>query len=189
MLPAAFSILPFALSILPSACSLASPAAFPAASFMLPFACSPIPLMRSLSMIFLISSHSRKRPNAGSVPTGMPPETQHVLSLGWTMAARASIPLARFQTLLRLRHDPQIGPRRFPSLRIDFLRFVIRHRARDDHIFTAFPVDRRRHAMLRRKLKRIQNSKHFIEIAARGHRIDEYTFDLLIRPDDEYVAH
>src|SRR5256885_8358027 len=49
--PTAFSTLPLTLSILPSACSLESPVTLPAASFILPFAWSPIPLMRSLSIL------------------------------------------------------------------------------------------------------------------------------------------
>src|ERR1700690_4300976 len=41
---------------------------------------------------------------------------------------------------LRLRHDPDIGLRRFPALWIDRLGLVVGDRARDDHVLALFPV-------------------------------------------------
>src|SRR5262249_6559087 len=88
----------------------------------------------------------------------------------------------------RLLHDPDIGPRRFPTLGIDFLRFLVGHRAGDDHVVASFPVDRRRDAMLRGKLHRVDYTQNLIEIAPRGHGIDQDELDLLIWANDEHVA-
>jgi hypothetical protein len=52
-----------------------------------------------------------------------------------------------FQQLLRLRHDPDIGLRRFPPLRIDRLGLVVADRTCNDDVFALLPVGRRRHTM------------------------------------------
>src|SRR6266481_8602355 len=47
------------------------------------------------------------------------------------------------EPLLRLRHDTNIGFRRFPALRIDRLRLVVADRTCDDDVFALLPVRRR----------------------------------------------
>src|SRR5262249_61071709 len=44
-------------------------------------------------------------------------------------------------------------------------------------------------AVLGGKLQRVDNPQYLVEVAARGHRIDENELDLLVRADDEHVAH
>ena len=39
------------------------------------------------------------------------------------------------------------------------------------------------------ELHRIDDAQHFVEVAARGHRVDQHELDLLVRADDEHVAH
>ncbi|MCY1504967.1 hypothetical protein D9M68_391580 [compost metagenome] len=43
--------------------------------------------------------------------------------------------------------------------------------------------------MLGGQLQRVDDAQHLVEVAAGGHRIDEDEFDLLVRTDDEDVAH
>ena len=91
--------------------------------------------------------------------------------------------------LLRLRHNPQVGTRRFPALRIDFLRIVIGDGARDDDILTRLPVHRRCDFVFGGELERVDDPQHFIEIAAGRHRIDQDRFQFLVRSDDIDIAH
>src|SRR3984893_8798507 len=67
-------------------------------------------------------------------------------------------------TLLRLRHNPQIRLRRFPAARILLLGFFLRHRGQDDHVLAILPIYRRSNFVLRSELHRIQNAQHFVEI-------------------------
>src|SRR5262245_57220477 len=82
--------------------------------------------------------------------------------------------------LLRLGDDSKIWLRRFPTLRIAFLRFFVRYGTRDDHILALLPVDGRCYLMLRRQLQRVDHPQHFVEVASCGHWINEDQFDLLI---------
>src|SRR5580704_13505935 len=91
--------------------------------------------------------------------------------------------------LLRRRHDPDIGFRRLPALRIELLGLVVGHRAGEDDVLALLPVRRRRHAVLGGELQRVDDAQHFVEIAPRGHRINQDQLDLLVRPDDEDIAH
>jgi hypothetical protein len=43
--------------------------------------------------------------------------------------------------------------------------------------------------VLRGHLQAVDHAQHLVEIAARGHRIDQDQLDLLVRPDHEHVAH
>src|ERR1700727_2357702 len=98
--------------------------------------------------------------------------------------ASAALPAT---TLLRLRHDPDIGLRRFPALRIDRLGLVVADRAGNDDVLALLPVGRRCDAMVRRHLQRIDYAQGFLEIAPCRHRIDQHQLDLLVRSDDENV--
>src|SRR5260221_3359087 len=49
----------------------------------------------------------------------------------------------KFTTLARLRHNPDIGLGRLPSLGIGLLGVVVRDRARDDHVLALLPIHRR----------------------------------------------
>src|SRR5579872_4592522 len=90
--------------------------------------------------------------------------------------------------LFRLRHDPDVGLRRFPARGPNLLGFLVGDRARDDDVFALFPVRGRGHAMLRGHLQGIDDAENFLEIATRGHRIDQHQLDFLVGPDDENVA-
>src|SRR5579885_1673536 len=90
---------------------------------------------------------------------------------------------------LRLRHVPDIGSRRLESLRPDLLRLLVAHRTGNDHVLARLPVRRCRDAMLGGHLQRIEHTQDLVEVAARGHRIDEDQLDLLVGSDDEHVAH
>src|SRR6266852_9363863 len=92
------------------------------------------------------------------------------------------------EPLLRLRHDTNIGFRRFPALRIDRLRLVVADRTRDDDVFALLPVRGRRDAMLRGHLQRVDHTQDFLEIAPRRHGIDQHQLDLLVSSVDEDVA-
>src|SRR4051812_25165711 len=85
-------------------------------------------------------------------------------------------------SLLRLRHDSDVRPRLLPFAE-DFLRLVVRHRPRDDHIAALLPLRRGRDAVLRRQLERVDHAQHLVEVAARRHRVDEDQLDLLVRAD------
>ena len=61
--------------------------------------------------------------------------------------------------------------------------------AGDDDVLALLPVHRRRDLVLRRQLQRIDHAQHLVEVAAGRHRVDEDQLDLLVRPDDEHVAH
>src|SRR5262249_33172563 len=54
---------------------------------------------------------------------------------------------------LRLRNDPQIWLRRFPTLRVTPLRFLVGHRAGDDHVLPRQPVLGRGDLVLRGELQ------------------------------------
>jgi hypothetical protein len=64
--------------------------------------------------------------------------------LAWPTGLRREVG----EPLLRLRHDPDIGLRRFPALRIDRLGLVVADGAGDDDIVALFPVGRGGDAML-----------------------------------------
>src|SRR5258707_12829811 len=87
------------------------------------------------------------------------------------------------EPLLRLRHDTNIGFRRFPALRIDRLPLLVADRTCDDDVFALLPVRRRRDAMLRGHLQRVDHTQDFLEIAPRRHGIDQHQLDLLVRSD------
>src|SRR6266481_7736492 len=89
----------------------------------------------------------------------------------------------------RLRHDANIGLRRLPALRILLLGLVVADRTRDDHVLAVLPIHRRRHLVLGGELQRVDDAQHLVEVAAGGHRINEDELDLLVRADDEHVAH
>src|SRR5215469_13605903 len=89
----------------------------------------------------------------------------------------------------RLWHDAHVGFHRLPPIRIKLLRLVVGYRASEDDVFTLFPVRRRRDAMLGSELQRVDDPQHFIEIAARRHRIDENKLDLLVRANHEHIAY
>ena len=48
----------------------------------------------------------------------------------------------------RLGHDPDVGPRRLPAVRIGLARLVVGHRAGDDHVVALRPVGGRGHLVL-----------------------------------------
>ncbi len=91
--------------------------------------------------------------------------------------------------LFRLWHDPDIGLRRLPSLRVDRLGFVVADGAGDDDVLALFPVRGRGDTVLGRELQRVDHPDDLIEIAAGGHRVGQRQLDLLVRADDEYGAH
>jgi len=105
------------------------------------------------------------------------------------MARSFPVQLSRHTALLRLRDDADIGLRRLPTLRITPLRFIVRDRTGDDHIFAWFPVDRRSDLVLRGQLQRVDHPQHFIEVPACCHRIDKEQLDLFVRADDVNVAY
>src|SRR6266446_10158227 len=88
-----------------------------------------------------------------------------------------------------LRHDAQVRPRRLPALRVGLLGVVIADRAGDDDVLALLPVGWSRHLVLRGQLQGIDDAQHLVEISSRGHRIDQDQLDLLVRPNDEDVAH
>src|SRR6202022_2793817 len=61
--------------------------------------------------------------------------------------------------LLRLWHDPDVGLRRFPALRIDRLGLVVADGTRDDDVLALFPVGRGGDAMLGGHLQRIDRAQ------------------------------
>src|SRR3954447_12188869 len=90
---------------------------------------------------------------------------------------------------LRLRHDPDVGLGRLPALGILLLGIIVADRAGDDHVLAALPVHRGRHLVLGGELQRVDDAQHLVEVAAGGHGIDQDELDLLVRADDEDVAH
>src|SRR6185312_10566311 len=87
----------------------------------------------------------------------------------------------------RLRHDADIGLRRFPPVGIDLLRLLVADRAGDDDVLALLPVGGGRNAMLRGQLQRVDGAQDLLEIAPGAHRIDQHQLDLLVRADDEDV--
>ena len=63
---------------------------------------------------------------------------------------------ARKRASLRLRNDPDIGLRRFPTARKLLLCFVVLDGRHDDHVLTLLPVHRRRDFVLRGELNRVE---------------------------------
>src|ERR1700730_9322812 len=100
-------------------------------------------------------------------------------------AVRTSIGCSR----LRLWHDSYIWFWRFPAVRILLFCILVRDRACNDHVLALFPIHRRGHLVLGSELKGIDHAQDLIEIATGGHRIDQDQLDLLVRPDDEHIAH
>src|SRR5215204_6589939 len=88
----------------------------------------------------------------------------------------------------RLRHDPQVWPRRLPTLGVNALRLIIRDRAGDDHVLAVLPVHGRRNPVLGGELQGVDHPDDLVEVAARRHRINQDELDLLVGPDDEDVA-
>jgi len=103
-------------------------------------------------------------------------------------ALQPRLSLGMTANLLRLRDDSKIWLGRFPAFRITLLRLFVRYGARNDHIFSWLPIDRRCYLMLGRQLQRIDHAQHFVEVAPRRHRIDKDKLDLLVWPDDENVS-
>src|SRR3977135_882177 len=60
----------------------------------------------------------------------------------------------------RLRHDPYIGTRCFPTLWVSRLCLLIGNRASDDNLFALFPIDRRSNLVLGCKLQRVEATQH-----------------------------
>src|SRR5580692_2687734 len=94
-----------------------------------------------------------------------------------------------FAALLRRRHDADVRFWRLPALRIELLGLVVGDGAGEDDVFALLPVRGRRDAVLGGELQRVDHAQHLVEIAARGHRINQHELDLLVRPDDENIAH
>src|SRR5262249_58149909 len=84
--------------------------------------------------------------------------------------------------------DADVGPRRFPALRVLLLGFLVADRAGDDDVLAMLPIHRRRYLVLGGELQRIDHPQHLVEVAARGHRVDQDELDLLVGSDDEDVA-
>src|SRR3972149_4818585 len=89
------------------------------------------------------------------------------------------------ELLLWLGHDPHVGLRRLPPSRELLLRLGVGNRGHDDDVLTLLPIDRGGHLVLRGELAGIDETQHFVEIAAGAHRIGEHRLDLLVRTDDE----
>src|SRR6266404_748077 len=87
------------------------------------------------------------------------------------------------------RHEAHVRLRRAPALRVDLLRFLVGHRARDDHVLARLPVHRRRHLVSGGELDRVEQPQHLVEVAPGGHRIAEHRLDGLVGRDDEYGTH
>src|SRR4026209_688387 len=87
-----------------------------------------------------------------------------------------------------LRHDADIGPRRLKPWWPDLVGFLVADRSGNDHVFALFPVRGRCDAMLGGQLQGIDYTQHLVQVAARGHRVDQDQLDLLVRADDEDVA-
>src|SRR3954451_10087216 len=107
--------------------------------------------------------------------------------LGCEAAATRSLAVASDASAVSLasglRHDADVGLRRLPALRIELLGFLVRHGPGDDDVLARLPVHGRGDPMLGGELKRVDDAQHLVEVAARGHRIDQDELDLLIRPD------
>src|SRR5690348_8313563 len=75
------------------------------------------------------------------------------------------------------------------AVRILLARLLVRHRRRDDDVLAGSPVRGRGDAVLRIRLQRVEQPQHFVKIASRAHRVDQHRLDLLVRSDDEDIAH
>src|ERR1039457_6961135 len=87
--------------------------------------------------------------------------------------------------LFRHRHRPQIRLERLETLWIFLLGVLIGHRSGNDNVLARPPVHWRCDRVLGGQLKGIKQTQYFIEVAARGHRIDEHRLYFLVRSDDE----
>jgi PAS domain S-box-containing protein len=85
--------------------------------------------------------------------------------------------------------DPQVRLGRLPASREQLLRFVVAHRAGDDHVFAALPVHRRRDPVFGGQLDRIEHAQDLVEIAPARHRVGHRHLDLLVGADQEQRAH
>src|SRR5262252_7899727 len=104
-------------------------------------------------------------------------------------------PHSPFPSLARLRNDAQIRLQGLPAAGEFLLGSFVGDRRDDDAVFALLPVDRRRHAVFGRQLDRVHDAQDFVEVAARGRRVSDHRFHLLVRPDEvdrpdgENVAH
>ncbi len=92
-------------------------------------------------------------------------------------------------SLLWLRDYTQIWLGRLPAVGVLLLCFFVRHRGQNDDVPALLPICGSGDFVFRRKLNRIEDAQHFIEIAAGAHGIAELKFDLLIRTNDKNGAH
>src|SRR5215211_6737991 len=92
------------------------------------------------------------------------------------------------QFLQRLRNDADVRLRRFPVTE-DLLGFLVGDGAGDDDVFALLPVDRGRDPVRGGELQGVDHAQDLVEVATCGHGIDENELELLVRPDDEDVAH
>ena len=89
-------------------------------------------------------------------------------------SGRSGPPLSKgVDTLPRLRHDPDVGFRLPPALRILLPGVVVADRAGDGHVLALLPVHRRGDFVSGGKLQRVDDAQHLVEIAASGHRVDQ----------------
>jgi hypothetical protein len=97
-------------------------------------------------------------------------------------------PTATRRLLSRQFHAAQIWQVRVEAAEFRARGLVI-HRGRNDDILSDGPVGRRRNAMFRGGLKRVERAQHLGEVAAHGHRVGHAQLELLVRSDDEDRAH
>src|SRR3546814_10185693 len=88
----------------------------------------------------------------------------------------------------RLRHHAKIGLHRLPAAGEAFARFLFADRGHDDHILAMLPVDGGGDLVPGGKLAGIEQAKHFVELAAAAHRIEQHRLDELVRRSEEHTS-
>src|SRR5215831_5675125 len=86
--------------------------------------------------------------------------------------------------LPRLRDDPDIRLRRFPTVWITLFGLFVGNGTGDNYVLALFPVNRRGDLVFGCQLKRVNHSEDFVEVAARCHGINEDQFDLFVWAND-----
>src|SRR6185312_16614700 len=99
---------------------------------------------------------------------------------------------AQDERLPWVRRRPQIRLQFLEALREELLGIGVGYRGGDHDVGAGTldrPVRRRAHLVLARQLQRIECTQNLVEIAAYAHRVDQDQGDLLVRVDQEDVAH
>jgi hypothetical protein len=76
--------------------------------------------------------------------------------------------------------DPDIGKRLAPSIGVAFAGLLVADRPRQDDVITGLPLRGGGELVLGGELEGVDDAQDLVEVAPRGHRVDEHQLDRLV---------